>query len=292
MIERSLGVHAEPITFGFKMALWVDECERNLKRLDDAIEMISYGRLSGGVGTYANIDPFVEEYVCKRLGLKPAKASTQRDSYADFLLVLAIIASSLEKFATKIRNLQRTEIREVEERVFSGQNTSSAIPHGGSSLISEMIAGLAPLVRAKAYVALENVAIWHERELTHSSIERVIVPDTCILVDYMVTRFKEVMEGLVISKENMKRNLDLTHGLIYSQRVILELINKGLKREEAHEIVQRCAMRSWSHGLSFKEVLKDDIDIRRYLSSEEIDGLFDIEYYLRNLLVVFDRMRI
>jgi adenylosuccinate lyase len=295
MIGRTHGIHAEPITFGFKMAVWVDECEENLGRLDEAIRVISYGKLSGAVGTYANIDPFVEEYVCEKLGLKAARVSTQilqRDRHAHFLLTLAIIASSLEKFATEIRNLQRTDIREVEEGFFPGQKGSSAMPHKRNPIISERIAGLARLVRTKAWGALENIALWHERDLTHSSVERVIVPDACILLDYMLTKFNEVMEGLVVYKENMRRNLDLTHGLIYSQRVLLGLINKGLRREEAYEIVQRCAMKSWREGTSFKELLKTDIEVKKYLSESEIEEMFDLKYYLRNLEVIFARMGI
>jgi adenylosuccinate lyase len=295
MIGRTHGIHAEPITFGFKMAVWVDECEHNIHRLDEAIKIISYGKLSGAVGTYANIDPFVEQYVCEKLNLRAARVSTQilqRDRHAHFLLTLAIIASSLEKFATEIRNLQRTDIREVEEGFAPGQKGSSAMPHKRNPIISERVAGLARLVRTKAWGALENVALWHERDLTHSSVERVVVPDACILLDYMVTKFSEVMEGLVVYKENMRRNLDLTHGLIHSQRVLLGLIDKGLGREEAYEIVQRCAMKSWQEGLPFKELLKKDIDLKRYLTDEEIEAMFDIDYYLRNLKVIFDRMGI
>jgi adenylosuccinate lyase len=277
------------------MAVWVDECEHNIHRLDEAIKIISYGKLSGAVGTYANIDPFVEQYVCEKLNLRAARVSTQilqRDRHAHFLLTLAIIASSLEKFATEIRNLQRTDIREVEEGFAPGQKGSSAMPHKRNPIISERVAGLARLVRTKAWGALENVALWHERDLTHSSVERVVVPDACILLDYMVTKFSEVMEGLVVYKENMRRNLDLTHGLIHSQRVLLGLIDKGLGREEAYEIVQRCAMKSWQEGLPFKELLKKDIDLKRYLTDEEIEAMFDIDYYLRNLKVIFDRMGI
>ncbi|HAV42523.1 TPA: adenylosuccinate lyase [bacterium] len=292
MIGRTHGVHAEPITFGLKMLLWMDECERNLARLEEAIKTISFGKLSGAVGTYAHIDPYVEEYVCKKLGLVPARLSTQilqRDRHAHFLLILAIIAASLEKFATEIRNLQRTDILEVEEGFMSGQKGSSAMPHKRNPITCEQITGLARLVRSKAWAALENVALWHERDLTHSSVERIIVPDACILTDYILVKFKGVMENLTVYEENMRRNLERTHGLIHSQRVLLALVNKGLSREEAYQIVQRHAMHSWQEGSDFKELIKGDLDIKKHLSNEEIEASFDLDYYLRHIETIFKR---
>lgn len=295
MVGRTHGIHAEPTTLGLKMLLWLDECERNLRRLDEAIEVISYGKLSGAVGTYAHIDPYIEEYVCKKLGLTPDRLSTQvlqRDRHAEYLLTLAIIASSLEKFATEIRNLQRTDIREVEEGFAPGQKGSSAMPHKRNPIACEQVTGLARLVRGKAWTALENVALWHERDLTHSSVERVIVPDTCILIDYILTRFKGVMENLLVYKENMLKNLERTHGLIHSQRVLLALVNKGIGREEAYEIVQRNAMRSWQEGCDFKELIKNDLDVQKYLSEQEIEDCFGLDYYLRHIDTIFKRFNL
>lgn len=295
MVGRTHGIHAEPTTFGLKMALWADECERNLSRLDEAIKVISFGKLSGAVGTYAHIDPYIEQYVCERLNLTPARLSTQilqRDRHAQYLLTLAIIAASLEKFATEIRNLQRTDIREVEEGFAPGQKGSSAMPHKRNPIVCEQVAGLSRLVRGKAWAALENMTLWHERDLTHSSVERVIVPDACILVDYMLTRFKWVMENLVVYPENMLRNLDRTHGLIHSQRVLLALVGHGVVREEAYSIVQRNAMRSWQEGCDFKGLIKEDLDVKRYLSEEEIEGCFTLDYYLRHIDTIFERFNL
>ncbi|MCK4325972.1 adenylosuccinate lyase, partial [bacterium] len=242
MIGRSHGIHAEPITLGLKFALWWKETERNRERMTRAREAISYGKISGAVGTYAHLDPRVEEYVCKKLNLTPAPVSTQilqRDRHAQYLTTLALIASSLEKFALEIRNLQRTDILEVEEYFSRGQKGSSAMPHKRNPIVSERVSGLARIVRGNAQAALENIALWHERDLTHSSVERVIIPDSCILVDYMLNKFIEVMDNLVIYPGNMKKNLEKTKGLIFSETVLLELAKKGLSRKEAYRVVQR-----------------------------------------------------
>lgn len=292
MMGRTHGIHAEPTTFGLKMALWVMEVERNRERLLQAREMISVGKISGAVGTFANVDPFVEEYVCRKLGLKPAPVSTQiiqRDRHAQYLTTLAVIASSLEKMATEIRNLQRTDILEVEEPFARGQKGSSAMPHKRNPIMCERVAGLARVVRGHALAALENVALWHERDLTHSSVERVIIPDSTILLDYMLAKFTEIMAGLNVYPENMKRNLEKTHGLIFSQRVLLALVDKGLLREKAYALVQRHALEAWREGVSFKELLLQDPEITAYLSPPEIEELFDYKYHLKHVDYIFRR---
>lgn len=292
-IGRTHGVHAEPTTFGIKLALWFDETRRNLKRLKQAKEEILVGKISGAVGTYANIDPEVENYVCRKLGLKPANISTQiiqRDIYAQYLATLGVIGASLEKFALEIRHLQRTEVREVEEPFGKGQKGSSAMPHKRNPVICERICGLARILRANAMVALENVALWHERDISHSSAERVIMPDSTILLDYMLNKFIEVIDGLLIYPENMLNNLVKTKGLMFSQRVLLELMDKGLGRLEAYDLVQRCAMQVWKENVDFKETLLIDSGVSKYLTKGDLDRIFDLDYYLRNVNKIFSRV--
>ena len=292
-IGRTHGVHAEPTTFGLKLALWYDETMRNLERLKLAKEEISIGKISGAVGTFANVDPQVEAYVCKKLGLKPAKISTQiiqRDIYAVFMARLAIIGSSLEKFATEIRHLQRTEVLEVEEPFGKGQKGSSAMPHKRNPVICERICGLARLLRGNAVAAMENVALWHERDISHSSVERVIIPDSTLALDYMLNKFIEVINGMSVYPDNMLANLARTHGLIFSQRVLLELMAKGLPRQKAYDFVQRCAMKTWKDGSDFKENLSQDKDISRHLKGKDLDKIFDLDYYLRNVNKIFRRV--
>lgn len=293
MIGRSHGIHAEPITFGLKLALWYEETKRNLERIERAKERISYGKLSGAVGTYSNIDPKVEEYVCRKLGLKPAPVSNQiiqRDRHAEYLTTLAIIAGSLEKFTTEIRHLQRTEVLEVEEPFEKGQKGSSAMPHKRNPVGCENLSGLARIVKANAFASMENIPLWHERDISHSSVERVILPDSTILVDFMLVRFKNILNNLIVYPYNMKKNLKLTRGLIFSQRVLLELSDKGLSREEAYSIVQSKAMEAWEKGGDFRRLLQSDKNIRKYLSKKEIDRCFDLKYYLRNINKIFERV--
>jgi len=292
-VGRSHGVHAEPTTFGLKMALWYDEIGRGIDRLQKAIDTISVGKISGAVGTFAHIDPRVEEYVCRRLGLQPAPVSTQivqRDRHATFLATIAVIACSLEKFATEIRNLQRTEILEVEEPFTRGQKGSSAMPHKRNPITCERVTGLARVVRANAMAAMENVALWHERDITHSSVERVILPDSTILLDYMLSKFTTVIEGLQIYPENMRRNLDRTNGLVFSQSVLLALTDKGLTREEAYHLVQKCAMEVWQTGRPFRDMLLEQEAIRSRLSAEEIEACFDLGRNLRHVDTIFRRV--
>jgi len=292
-IGRTHGVHAEPTTFGLKLALWFDETKRNLDRLLQAKEAVSIGKISGAVGTYAHIEPEVEAYVCKKLGLKPARISTQviqRDVYAQYMATLAIIGSSLEKFATEIRHLQRTEVLEVEEPFGRGQKGSSAMPHKRNPVICERICGLSRILRANALASLESVTLWHERDISHSSVERVIMPDSTVLLDYMLNKFIEVIDGLIVYPDNMLRNLVKTKGLIFSQRVLLELMDRGLTRQKAYDIVQRCAMKTWRQTIDFKEVLLKDKGVLRYLRREDLDRIFDLDYYLRNVNKIFKKV--
>jgi len=292
-IGRTHGVHAEPTTFGLKLALWYDEMCRNLERLLQAKEAVSVGKISGAVGTYANIEPQVESYVCQKLGLKPAKISTQviqRDVYAQYMATLALIGSSLEKFATEIRHLQKTEVLEAEEPFAKGQKGSSAMPHKRNPVICERICGLSRILRGNAIAALENITLWHERDISHSSVERVIMPDSTLALDYMLHKFIEVISGLNVYPDNMLANLARTHGLIFSQRVLLELMNKGLARQKAYDLVQRCAMKTWKDGSDFKENLLKDKDILRYLNAKDLDKIFDLDYYLRNINKIFKRV--
>ena len=292
MIGRTHGVHAEPVTFGLKMALWFDEMGRQVERLEQAKDHISVGMISGAVGTFANIDPRVEQYVCKSLGLKPAPVSTQtlqRDRHAYLLSVLAVIASSLEKFGTEIRNLQRTEILEVEEFFAEGQKGSSAMPHKRNPLTAERVAGLARVMRGYAVTAQENVALWHERDITHSSAERIILPDASILLHYMLAKFIGVMKKLNVYPTRMKRNINLTHGLVSSQQVLLALVGKGFTREKAYAIVQRNALNAWKNELDFKKLLYDDQDVMARLTRAEIEKCFDLSYHLKNVDLVLKR---
>jgi adenylosuccinate lyase len=292
MIGRTHGIHAEPVTFGLKMALWADEMRRNVARLKRARDVISVGKLSGAVGTFANIDPFVEEYVCRKLGLAPAPVSTQvvqRDRHAEVFATLAIVGSSLDKFATEIRHLQRTEVLEVEEFFSEGQKGSSAMPHKRNPVLSENISGLSRLLRGYSVTAMENVALWHERDISHSSAERVIAPDATIVLDFALDRFRGMMETLLVYPDRMKRNLESTRGLIYSQRVLLALAAKGLSRERAYEVVQKSAMKAWRGRKDLASLLWKDREVRSRLSREEFDELFDIRYYLKSVDVIFDR---
>jgi adenylosuccinate lyase len=292
MVGRTHGIHAEPITFGLKMALWIMEVDRNIERLIKAKESISVGKISGAVGTFANIDPRIEEHVCRRLDLKPALVSTQiiqRDRHAEFLTTLAVIGSSLDKFATEIRNLQRTDILEVEEAFAKGQKGSSAMPHKKNPITVERVSGLSRLLRGNAVAALENVALWHERDITHSSVERVIIPDSCIVLDYMVHLFINVMENLNVYEENMSANIDTTLGLVFSQRVLLALVDKGILRETAYEWVQRNALNAWQTKTDFEYLILQDKDIMSYLNNEEVDRLFDYDYHTRHIDYIFQR---
>lgn len=292
-IGRTHGVHAEPMTFGLKFALFYAETQRNIERMKAARENINYGKLSGAVGTFANVDPWVEEYVCKRLKLDPAPISTQvlqRDRHAQFLTTIAIIGSSLEKFATEIRGLQKTEIREAEEPFSEGQKGSSAMPHKRNPVTCERIAGLARVLRGNAHASLENIALWHERDISHSSVERVIIPDSCILLDYMLNIFTEVIMHLLVYPENMLENLNRTKGLVFSQRVLLMLIGKGLSRLDAYDLVQRCAMGVWRENVDFKAVLTENIDVTKYLTAEEIEACFDMGYYTKNVHRIYRRL--
>ena len=292
-IGRTHGVHAEPTTFGLKLALWFDETRRNLARLEQAREVAAIGKISGAVGTYANIEPEVEAYVCRKLGLKPARISTQiiqRDVYAQYMATLAVIGSSLEKFAMEIRHLQRTEVLEAEEPFAKGQKGSSAMPHKRNPVICERICGLSRILRGNAIAAMENVALWHERDISHSSVERVIMPDSTITLDYMLHKFMEVIAGLNVYPVNMAANLVRTHGLIFSQRVLLELMHKGLPRNKAYDLVQRCAMDSWKNSSDFKENLLEDKEVSRYLDKKALDKIFDLNYYLRNVNRIFRKV--
>jgi adenylosuccinate lyase len=293
MMGRTHGVHAEPTTFGLKMALWLEEMKRNRERFLQAMETVRVGKISGAVGTYANIDPFVEKYVCEKLGLKPSPISTQtlqRDRHAQYLSTLALIATSLEKFATEIRGLQKSETREVEEPFRKGQKGSSAMPHKRNPIGCENISGLARVVRGYMVSAYENVSLWHERDISHSSVERVILPDSTILLNYMLNRFTNIVRDLTVFPENMKRNMERTFGLIYSQRVLLSLINKGLKREEAYDRVQRLAMQAWEEQRPFKPLVKQDELISRTLTPEEVEDCFDYRYHLKQVDTIFTRL--
>jgi adenylosuccinate lyase len=293
MIGRSHGIHAEPVTFGIKMALWYDEMRRNLRRMESARETIAYGKISGAVGTFANIDPQVEEYVCLKAGLKPAPASTQvvqRDRHAEFFTTLAIIASSIEKFAVEVRHLQRTEVLEAEEFFSKGQKGSSAMPHKRNPVLSENLSGLARLIRGYAVSALENVPLWHERDISHSSVERVIGPDATIVLDFMLNRAVGLIENLVVYPENMLKNLNLMGGLFNSQRVLLKLATAGASRERAYELVQRNAMKVWTEKKDLMEELLADPDVRALLAEEEIREAFDLNYHLKHVDTIFTRV--
>jgi len=293
MIGRTHGVHAEPITFGLKLAVWVEEMRRNLQRLSEAKKAIAVGKISGAVGTYATVLPEVEQKACAKLKLIPAPVSNQilqRDRHAQFVTTLAIIAGSLEKFATEIRSLQRTEVMEVEEPFAAGQTGSSAMPHKRNPELCERICGLARLVRSYALTAMQNIALWHERDISHSSNERIIIPDSCLIVDYCLYLFTAVMTGLQIYPQRMKRNLERTRGLIFSQRIMLALIEKGLSRQKAYEIVQRNAMKAWKGNRNFLNLLKADPEVTATIPLEELESLFDYQYYLRHVDDIFERL--
>jgi adenylosuccinate lyase len=293
IMGRSHGVHAEPMTFGLKFALWFEDMKRNIKRIKRAKEVISVGKLSGAVGTFSNIPPIIEEKVCKKLGLKPELVATQvvqRDRHAEYLTTLALIAASVEKIATEIRHLQRSEVLEAEEPFMAGQKGSSAMPHKRNPVGCENLSGLARLVRTNALAALENVALWHERDISHSSVERVIIPDSTILVDYMLDRLKGILDGLHVYPKRMKENMGRSYGLFTSQRVMLALLDKGLDREQAYSIVQADAMKSWKEGTEFKKIILRNKEVRKYLTSQEISEIFDLGYYLKNVDYIFRRV--
>jgi adenylosuccinate lyase len=294
-VGRTHGIHAEPTSFGLTFALWFDEMRRNRKRLLRAKDTVAMGKISGAVGAFAHLDPAVEEAVCDRLGLKAAPVSTQviqRDNYAEYLNTLAVIASSLEKFALNVRHWQRTEVREAQERFTKGQKGSSAMPHKRNPIISERICGMARIVRANSLVGLENIALWHERDISHSSAERVVLPDSSIALDYMLQRAIGLIDGLVVYPERMLENLRATRGLIFSGQLLLALTNKDVSRETAYEWVQRNAMRVWDEDRDFHELVKTDPDINARLSTEEIDRTFSLDHYLRNVDQIFKRLEL
>jgi adenylosuccinate lyase len=292
MVGRTHSVHAEPLTFGLKLALWYAEAGRDLDRLRRAKETVACGKLSGAVGTFAHLPPFVEQYVCVRLGLTPAPISSQilsRDRHAEFLLTLALIGTSLDKFATEIRHLQRTEVLEVEEPFVEGRG-SSAMPHKRNPVACEQVSGLARLLRSYAQAGLENVPLWHERDISHSSVERVVLPDATILLDYLLVRFRGILEGLQTYPDRMRQNLEMTGGLVFSEAVLLALVEKGLSRDEAYRLVQGHAMKAWESREPFKPLLLADPEIRRHLSPAEIENCFDLGYHLRHLDEIFARV--
>lgn len=293
MMGRTHGVHAEPTTFGLKLALWHEEMKRNLERFEAAAASIETGKMSGAVGTYANIDPFVEAYVCKQLGLAASPISTQtlqRDRHAQYMGTLALIGSSIEKFATEIRGLQKSETREVEEFFAKGQKGSSAMPHKRNPIGSENMTGLARLIRGYMITAYENVSLWHERDISHSSAERVILPDATIALNYMLNRFSNIVKNLTVFPDNMKRNMDSTLGLIYSQRVLLALIDKGMAREAAYDTVQPCAMEAWENQTHFRTIVEANDAITSQLSKEELDDCFDYNHHLQQVDMIFNRL--
>lgn len=292
-IGRTHGIHAEPMTFGLKLALWHEEMRRNLERMDRAIERISFGKLSGAVGTYANIDPFVERYVCEKMELQPSPISTQilqRDRHAEFLSTLAIIGGSLEKFATEIRHLQKTEVLEVEEYFAKGQKGSSAMPHKRNPITCERVAGMARLLRGYATAGFENQALWHERDITHSSVERVILPDATIALDYMLARMKHIVENFFVYPDHMLRNLNGTRGLIFSQQVLLALTRKGMQREDAYRIVQGHAMRVWKEDVQLRDLVGADPEVTALLDTEELDACFDVTRGTTHVDMIFERL--
>jgi adenylosuccinate lyase len=293
MIGRSHGIHAEPITFGLKLAVWYSEMKRNLKRLVEARDVISYGKLSGAVGTFANTSPKIEALVCKKLGLRPEEISTQiiqRDRHAQYFSSLAILAGTLEKIAVEIRHLQRTEVLEVEEPFEKGQKGSSAMPHKKNPIGCENISGLARLVRSNSLAAMENMPLWHERDISHSSVERVIAPDSTILIDYMLHRLTGILRGLVVHADRMAENLKKMKGLIFSQQLLLKLAGKGLERQTAYVMVQRNAMKVWETGQEFKDLIMEDQEIGGYLSRSEIEEIFDLDYHMKHVDDIYERV--
>jgi adenylosuccinate lyase len=292
-VGRTHGIHAEPTSFGLTFALWYDEMRRNRERLANARAAVAVGKISGAVGAFAHLDPQVEEKVCARLGLKAAPVSTQivqRDSYAEYLCTLAVVASSLEKFALQVRHWQRTEVREAQEKFKRGQKGSSAMPHKRNPILSERICGMARVVRANSIVGLENVALWHERDISHSSAERVVLPDSSIAVDYMLHKMASLIDGLVVYPERMLENLNATRGLIFSGQLLLALTQSGVAREEAYEWVQRNAMKTWDEGGDFHSLVSADKEIRAHLSEEQIARVFSLDTYLRNVAAIFARV--
>ncbi|PTR48401.1 adenylosuccinate lyase [Geobacillus thermodenitrificans] len=293
MMGRTHGVHAEPTTFGLKLALWYAEMKRNLERFEQAAKMVEVGKISGAVGTYANIDPFVEQYVCEKLGLTPAPISTQtlqRDRHAYYMATLALIATSIEKFAVEIRGLQKSEVREVEEFFAKGQKGSSAMPHKRNPIGSENMTGMARVIRGYMVTAYENVPLWHERDISHSSAERIILPDATIALNYMLNRFANIVKNLLVYPENMKKNMERTFGLIYSQRVLLALIDKGMTREAAYDLVQPKAMEAWEKQVPFRSLLEADERIASQLTKEELDDCFDYRHHLKHVDTIFARL--
>jgi adenylosuccinate lyase len=292
-IGRSHGVHAEPMTFGLKFALWHEDAKRSLRRMEQAKETVSIGKFSGAVGTFSNIPTELEERVCKKLGLKPEPVATQvvqRDRHAEYMTALALTAASVEKIAIEMRHLQRTEVLEAEEPFTAGQKGSSAMPHKRNPVGSENLSGLARVVRSNAIAALESIALWHERDISHSSVERVIIPDSAILVDYMLDRLTGILKDMHVYPERMRENMERSYGLFNSQRVMLALTEKGLTREDAYSLVQRNAMESWKQGKGFMELLTEDKEIAKHLSENEIREIGDLKYYLRNIDYIFKRV--
>lgn len=290
---RTHGVHAEPTTFGLKIATWYSEMKRNIERFEHAAKGVEAGKISGAVGTFANIPPQIEEYVCKKLNINPQEISTQvlpRDLHAEYLSALALIATSIERFATEIRGLQKSETHEVEEYFAKNQKGSSAMPHKRNPIGSENVTGLARVIRGHMVTAYENVALWHERDISHSSAERIIIPDTTILIDYMLNRFGKIVDNLVVFEDKMKENMDATYGLIYSQRVMLKLIDKGLTREQAYDLVQPQTAVSWDQKVSFRQLIESNQEIMKYLSKEDIDDAFDWHYHIRKIDDIYKRL--
>ncbi len=293
VVGRTHGVHAEPTSLGLKFALWLSEVRRDQVRLARAKEAVRVGKLSGAVGNFAHIDPFIEEYVCRKLGLEPAPVSTQvlqRDRHAEFMGTMAIIGATLEKMALEIRNQQRTEVRELEEPFYKGQKGSSAMPHKRNPVTCEQVCGLARLLRGYAGTALENVALWQERDISHSSVERVILPDATIITDHILQQMIRVIRGLEVYPEHMAANLELTGGLIFSQKVLLELVGSGLRREEAYNLVQECAMEAWAKDRSFKEILSENDIVREQLGSEKLEDCFNPDHYLQRIEHIYRRL--
>ncbi len=290
---RSHGIHAEPVTFGLTFALWHEEMKRNLTRVKAARETISYGQLSGPVGTFSSLPPVIEKIACKKLGLKPAPVATQviqRDRHAELMSALALTAGAIEKMAVEIRHLQRTEVLEAEEPFDKGQKGSSAMPHKRNPIGSENLSGLARIVRSNAIAALENIPLWHERDISHSSVERIIIPDSTILINYMLVRLTGILRGLQVYPERMKENIDQSYGLFCSQRVLITLTEKGLSREDAYRIVQKQAMKSWQQKRPFRDMLKEDRVITKHLTEKEINALFDLKFYTKNVNYIFNRV--
>ena len=295
MVGRSHGVHAEPTTFGLKLALFYDEINRSISRMEQAREIISFGKISGPVGTYSNIEPYVENYVCKKLGLKPANISTQilqRDHHADYMAQIALVGATLEKIALEIRNLQKTELREVEEPFSKGQKGSSAMPHKRNPVMCERITGLARVLRTNSLAALENVALWHERDISHSSVERIIIPDSTILLDYMLNDMIFIIRNMHVYPQNMRNNLSKTRGLIFSARILVELEKRGVERRKAYDIIQRCAMKVWKQNENFKAALWMDKDFKKVVKPRELEKFFDLAYYTKHVDRIFRKVGI